>query len=59
MVGSSAHGPTPCAELLRVLMLPDFDRVDAIGSYWGNGKTRAFAETARRTGRFGRYSSGY
>jgi len=24
----------PRAELLRVLMLPDFDRADAIGSYW-------------------------
>jgi hypothetical protein len=32
------------AELLRVLMLPDFDRADAIGSYWGNPKTRTFAE---------------
>jgi hypothetical protein len=25
-------------------MLPDFDRADAIGSYWGNLKTRTFAE---------------
>jgi hypothetical protein len=25
-------------------MLPDFDRADAIGSYWGNPKTRVFAE---------------
>jgi hypothetical protein len=25
-------------------MLPDSDRVDAIGSYWGNPKTRTFAE---------------
>jgi len=25
-------------------MLPDFDRAEAIGSYWGNPKTRAFAE---------------
>jgi hypothetical protein len=25
-------------------MLPDFDRADAIGSYWGNPKTRTFAE---------------
>jgi hypothetical protein len=24
------------AELLRVLMLPDFDRADRIGAYWGN-----------------------
>jgi hypothetical protein len=28
-----ALGPAPRAELLHVLMLPDFDRVDAIGSY--------------------------
>jgi hypothetical protein len=39
-----ALGPGPRAELPHVLMLPDFDRVDAIGSYWGNPKTRAFAE---------------
>jgi hypothetical protein len=25
-------------------MLPDFDRADAIGFYWGNPKTRTFAE---------------
>jgi hypothetical protein len=25
-------------------MLPDFDRADAIDSYWGNPKTRTFAE---------------
>jgi hypothetical protein len=25
-------------------MLPDFERADAIGSYWGNPKTRSFAE---------------
>jgi hypothetical protein len=24
------------AELLQVLTLPDLDRADAIGSYWGN-----------------------
>jgi hypothetical protein len=39
-----ALGPAPRAELLHVLMLPDFDRADRIGSYWGNPKTRAFAE---------------
>jgi hypothetical protein len=32
------------AELLRVLMLPDLDRVDATGSCWGNPRTRTFAE---------------
>jgi len=25
-------------------MLPDFDRVDRIGSYWANPTTRAFGE---------------
>ena len=25
-------------------MLPDFERAYAIGSYWGNPKTRTFAE---------------
>ena len=39
-----ALGPAPRAELLRVLTLPDFERADAIGSYWANPKTRTFAE---------------
>lgn len=36
---------TPRAELLRVLMLPDSDRADAIGSYWVDPKTRTFASS--------------
>jgi hypothetical protein len=39
-----ALGPAPRAELLHVLMLPDFDRADRIGEFWGNPKTRSFAE---------------
>jgi hypothetical protein len=39
-----ALGPARGAELLHVLMLPDFERADAIGAYWGNPKTRTFAE---------------
>ena len=39
-----ALGPAPRAELLHVLMLPDFERVDAMGSYWANPKTRTFGE---------------
>jgi hypothetical protein len=39
-----ALGPAPRAELLHVLMLPDFDRADRIGEFWGNPKMRAFAE---------------
>ena len=39
-----ALGPAPRAELLRVLRLPDLDRADRIGEFWGNPKTRTFAE---------------
>jgi len=31
-----ALGPAPRAALLHVLMLPDFDRADRIGEFWGN-----------------------
>jgi hypothetical protein len=37
-------GRAPSAGLLRVLMHPDFDLADWIGSYWGNPKTRTFGE---------------
>ncbi len=30
-----ALGPTPRAALLHVLMLPDFERADRIGEFWG------------------------
>jgi hypothetical protein len=39
-----ALGPAPRAELLHVLTLADFDRADRIGEFWGNPKTRTFAE---------------
>jgi hypothetical protein len=39
-----ALGPAPRAELLHVLMLPDFDRADRIGEFWGYPGSRAFAE---------------
>jgi hypothetical protein len=39
-----ALGPAPHAELLHVLMLPDLDRVDRIGEFYGNPKTQTFAE---------------
>ena len=38
-----ALGPAPRAELLHVLMLPDFERADWIGEFWGNSESRAFA----------------
>jgi hypothetical protein len=37
-------GPAPRAELLHVLMLPDFDRADRIGEFWGHPETRTFGE---------------
>jgi hypothetical protein len=37
-----ALGPAPRDELLHVLMLPDFERADRIGEFWGNPKTRTF-----------------
>jgi hypothetical protein len=40
----AALGPAPRAELLHILMLPDFERADRIGSYWGNPKTHTFAD---------------
>jgi hypothetical protein len=39
-----ALGPAPRAELLHVLRLPDFDRADRIGEFYGNPKTRTFGE---------------
>ncbi|HET6665911.1 MAG TPA: hypothetical protein VFG98_01385, partial [Intrasporangium sp.] len=39
-----AIGPSPRAELLHVLMLPDLERVERIGDFWANPKTRTFAE---------------
>jgi hypothetical protein len=35
-----ALGPAPRAELLHVLMLPDFDRADKIGEFWSYPETR-------------------
>jgi hypothetical protein len=56
-----ALGPAPRAELLHVLMLPDFERADRIGEFWGYPESRAFASsssTARRTEHSERCSSG-
>jgi hypothetical protein len=36
--------PAARAELLHVLRLPDFDRVDAMGTFWGHPETRTFGE---------------
>ena len=36
--------PAPRAELLHVLMLPNFDRADRIGEFWSYPQSRAFAE---------------
>jgi hypothetical protein len=39
-----ALGPAPRAELLHVLMLPDFERDDRIGEFCGYPQSRTFAE---------------
>jgi hypothetical protein len=39
-----ALGPAPRAELLHVLTMPDYERVDRIGEFFGNPQTRSFAE---------------
>jgi hypothetical protein len=39
-----ALGPAPRAELLHVLMPPDFERADRIGEFWGYPQSRSFAE---------------
>ena len=39
-----ALGPAPRAELLHVLMLPDFERAERIGEFWSYAQSRAFAE---------------
>jgi hypothetical protein len=38
-----ALGPAPRAELVHVLMLPDFE-ADRIGEFWGYPESRTFAE---------------
>jgi hypothetical protein len=40
----NALGPAPRAELLHVLMLPDLERAERIGEFWGYPRSRAFAE---------------
>jgi hypothetical protein len=36
--------PAGRAELIHVLRLPDFERADAIGTYWGHPETRTLGE---------------
>jgi hypothetical protein len=36
--------PAARAELLHVLMLPDFERADRIGEFWSYSHSRTFAE---------------
>jgi hypothetical protein len=39
-----AARPAPRAELLHVLMLPDFERADRIGEFWSYPESPSFAE---------------
>ena|SRR5215216_5786116 len=36
--------PSLIGELLHILMLPDLERADRIGEFWGHPETRTFAE---------------
>jgi hypothetical protein len=36
--------PAARAELIHVLRLPDFERADRIGEFWGHPETRTFGE---------------
>jgi hypothetical protein len=38
-----ALGAAPRAELLHVLMLPDFGRADRIGEFWGYPESRTLS----------------
>lgn len=40
-----AMPPAPRAELLHVLMLPDFERADRIGEFWSYPESRAFTDS--------------
>jgi len=42
--GLNALGPARRAELLHVLVLPDFERADRIGEFWSSPQSRTFAE---------------
>jgi hypothetical protein len=42
-----ALGPAPRAELLHVLMLPDLERADRIGSYFRKRRTRLYGNRTR------------
>ena len=39
-----ALAPARRADLLHVLMLPDFERADRIGEFWSYAQSRTFAE---------------
>jgi hypothetical protein len=40
----AALGPVPRAELLHVLMLPDYERAERIGGYYEDRRTRTLAQ---------------
>jgi hypothetical protein len=39
-----AFPPAARAELLHVLRLPDFDRAERIGEFWGHPEARRFGD---------------
>ena len=41
--------PAARAELLHVVRLPDLDRAERIGEFWGHSETRVFGEPSLRS----------
>jgi hypothetical protein len=58
-----ALGPARRAELLHVVMIPDFERADRIGEFWGNPENQGVrgvdGRTWRRTSTPRRWSGNY
>jgi hypothetical protein len=44
VLASTLSAQLAAPELLHVLILPDFERADRIGEFWGYPESRAFAE---------------
>ena len=42
--------PAARSELLHVLRLPEFDRAERIGEFWGHPETRTFGDLLIRPG---------
>jgi hypothetical protein len=43
-MASEPHRARLCAELFHVLRLPDLDRPERMGEFWGHPETRTYGE---------------